>query len=423
MKNKNELVKQKTNLWGNIEKEEETLQDIMNKYKKVTEEIDELEEHLTPQLADLELRQAHYPQSVEDALILYSIESTLYYEHKLSDGYVEFDFVHQHNLYDVITYLINSNKENDFLKRGVNLRLLRDELVSSFNELGYFLCSTEAKSFLQRQRNELIDKIIFDIPGKNKSDAHPLEGHCFIDLGDELRCVYCDFTTKDYNLTKEEFEFIKLCAEKRHLVLENVTEDDLPLIKLIRQDQEKSIKPLEKEMLDEDDELTRMDREYDYFDELEQISLRLQRRIETAHNVDSGIFTNKIGEVVNDPQYISVFDGSKLMLETAKSLKRVKNLSDEAKCKEDLIKKFNVKKYEIKILSSGKTVKELYNELNSEEEKEYFIMAYGNLRNPEYREKSEYFANEREAWSYTCTTANSEINKRLLKTMEEDFNK
>lgn len=67
----------------------ETLQDIINRYNELTEQINILEEDLLPYKCELEYRPSHTPKDVEDALILYSKESTLYYEHKLSDGYIK----------------------------------------------------------------------------------------------------------------------------------------------------------------------------------------------------------------------------------------------------------------------------------------------------------------------------------------------
>lgn len=421
MKNKDELVKQKTNLLGDIEKEKETLQDIINRYNELTEQINILEKDLEKYQYELVLGLAHTPKNVEDALILYSKESTLYYEHKLSDGYIEFDFIHQHNLYEAINYLIASHKEKDFEKHGINLYDLKNELISTCKDLTNFITLNEIIESLEEQRTILINRIKLDNKCENESNAHPLNGHCLIDLGDELKCVYCDFTTKNYDLTKEEFEFIKLCAEKRNLVLENVTLDDLPLIQNIVKDQEKEINYLEKRIEESDESLMDRDFNFDLFDTLESTGINLQHKINMAHRIDNKIYTNSYGDKVYNTKYLEEEKSKGLINVINSEINNALNSSDsiDAKSKEDLIKRLKVNKFEILILS-GNSIPETYDKLDNEEDKECFIIAYSHLNDCDYRVNSGHFKNEKEAVCYDCITANPEINKRLLKIKSQE---
>ena len=82
----------------------------------------------------------------------------------------------------------------------------------------------------------------------------------------------------------------------------------------------------------------------------------------------------------------------------------------------------NTAKYEVSLLD-GKRVTTILKEIEesnmSESEKDYFkdalVEAYYNLTNIEFRKQSEYFDNDNDICYAAFETANSEINKRLIK--------
>ena len=61
----------------------------------------------------------------------------------------------------------------------------------------------------------------------------------------------------------------------------------------------------------------------------------------------------------------------------------------------------------------------MYSRIKDESDKDYFVIAYSNLQDDDYKEQSGYFKPCDEfitdAKRYSCLTADSEINKRLLK--------
>jgi len=87
-----------------------------------------------------------------------------------------------------------------------------------------------------------------------------------------------------------------------------------------------------------------------------------------------------------------------------------------------LLYSIEVAKYEVSLLD-GKRVTTILKEIEesnmSESEKDYFkdalVEAYYNLTNIEFRKQSEYFDNDNDICYAAFETANSEINKRLIK--------
>ena len=82
----------------------------------------------------------------------------------------------------------------------------------------------------------------------------------------------------------------------------------------------------------------------------------------------------------------------------------------------------NTAKYEVSLLEGNRVttiLKEIEESNLSESEKDYFkdalVEAYYNLTNIEFRKQSEYFDNDNDICYAAFETANSEINKRLIK--------
>ena len=407
MRNKEELIKA-----GNIRQ----LEDLAHQYNKINISIANIDKELKTyqDILNSSTEKKDSYHGYADAMNEFEKEKKLFYESKLKGNDSEYSIVHQYNLHCAIEYLLHKEQKGNHN----SLSYVQADLYKSCKEINKYLRMKMEKDDLKNRLEHLFEKV--KLPYSMDS-LHEMGDHCFIKKDNELKCIYCDFSTKEYNLTEEELKFLSQYIEKNCLLLENATEEDLPLIENIKNKQRIDMENYVKYMKNEKDEAVREDNCIDYFYAVNDLYADMKCTISAAHNMDSKIYTNKDGDIVRDPKYLTNEKSRELMGEIDELISKVEARSDDANCKEDLIKKYKIKRYEILILS-GKPIPEIFSELNNEKDKEYFVIAYGNLNDPEYREKSGYFENERIACSYECVTANPEINKILLKIKNKDSN-
>lgn len=407
MRNKEELIKT-----GNIRQ----LEDLAHQYKEINILIDNIDKELKSYQdilnSSAEKKDSYYGYA--DAMKEFEKEKKLFYESKSKGNVNEYNIVHQYNLHCAIEYLLNKEQKGNYK----SLSYVQDDLYKSCEEIKKYLRMKMEKDGLKNRLANLFEKVKLPY---SMDFLHEMGEHCFIKKDNELKCIYCDFSTKEYNLTEEELKFLSQYIEKNCRLLENATEEDLPLIENIKNKQKIDMENYVKYMNNEKDEAVREDNCINYFYVVEDLYTEMKCTINAAHNMDSKIYTNKDGDIVRDPKYLTNEKSKELMDEIDELISKVEERSDDANCKEDLIKKYKIKRYEILILS-GKPIPEIFSELDNEKDKEFFVIAYGNLSDPEYREKSGYFENERIACSYECVTANPEINRRLIKIKNKDSN-
>lgn len=321
-------------------------------------------------------------------------------------------FKEQKELYRVIDFLIQyDGRPFDFKRMGIDLFNLRSKLESSFNELQEYenlkwhLKNSQDdynKTFLE---NTISFRTMLD--GYHHDYCSLTWKHYFIDLGDELKCAFCGGTTKDYDLSKEEFEFLKDCAYKQSMILKGATKEDFPLIEVIKERQE-----YKKE--EDSDEYDVDFSEVAGSDNITNADMAMKRIIRVAHHLDDKNIMNDYGEPVYDPAYYNEQESKRMLKRIYKDIEEAKLIESENK--DLIIEMCNTVKYEILILS-GKHIPTMYKEAKNEDEKIALIKAYYNLYNYEYRDCSGYFNKEKnrcDSLFYDCATADPEINNRIL---------
>ena len=413
MKSKEELINKKYDGWYRVK----TMEELISEYKGIIKKIEELDELLEPYTTELNSspKTIHGFHGYEEAMIVFAKEYVQFCESQFFGSNFEYNIVNQVNLDFAIRSLLHNGLEENYKKHEIDLQALQGKLISSCKEIRDLNAYTQKKENLESSIKRLFENV--KLPDCKAEDSIFWSGaHCFVKLKDGLKCIYCGFSTKDYDLTKEELEIFTQSIKKNgSVILKNATEDDLPLIENIKKQQKIDMKNYEEKILHGEGE--REDRWGNYYYAIDDLYPKMINTIDTAHKMDSKIYTNSDGKIVHNPKYLIEEKTKELMDEVDELISKEEALGDGSN--EDLIKEYKIKKFEILILS-GKPISEIFSELDNEKDKEYFVMAYGNLNNQEYRIKSGYFEDERKALWYDCVTANPEINKRLLKIKEQN---
>lgn len=378
MKSVNDFVN--TDLFG---KKHGTLQDNMQNYKKVNENLETLKQ-----------KQKKYDELINS---------------KKKEDSSDLTFKEKYVIYTMIKNVILRGKEDAYF--GMNLYSLREKFESLYDDLHEYLSIKRGIETLQKRLRDIItEDITFDCFNDEHYNEHCLEGHSFVVDGKELKCVYCGATTKDYPLTEEEFEFLVLCAKKRNMLLEEFTKEDWPLLQVVieKQDYRRSLRP-EIDIL-ADDYLDKVEEQF-YDDEHEFRELRIT--LARAHMLDDKIYDGKKIKVKN-PKYLSETQKQELLEKLEKEIEEIQEI--DSRFKPLLTEQCKTAKYEILILS-GEHIPTMLKEATNENDKIALTKAYYNLSNMDFRINSGYFDpshRDNDAIFYDCYTANPDINSRIL---------
>lgn len=295
MKNVNDFVN--TDIWG---RKHGTLKDNMEEYNKVNKTIEALK-----------LKKKQYDDLINSNEK--NVSSNLTFKEK----YV---------IYIMIKNTILREEEQPYL--GIDLYSLKSKFEDLYDDLHEYLSIIEKiKALEESRRNIICENITFSCFNSEYYSEHCLEGHCFVVEENELKCVYCGATTKDYPLTKEEFEFLVLCAKQRGLLLEDFTKEDWPLLQVIieQQNYRRSLRP-EIDILAED-YLEKAEEQF-YDDEYEFTELRIA--LAKAHMLDAQIYEGQ-GVKVNNPKYLSDKKKEELLANLEKELDEVQKTNSRFK--------------------------------------------------------------------------------------------
>ena len=312
----------------------------------------------------------------------------------------KFSFKEQLDLYNIINILIDLSYDKQYYM-GIDLVNLKDKFENEYkNVINYINLNNRIYS-LQIKRKELLDKINFN---KFNNDC---DKHYLVRIDNEIKCLSCGATTKDYSLNKDELDFLTACADNQGLLIKDIKKEDIPFLKVQIKRQNNNKKQYKK--------IINKYIEDDYFGEdawLTEISKlsMLEIMLERAHLFDSKEYNNK-DTVINNPKYFTQEKTNELLSEVEKELNKLKN--NKSKNKELMIEECNTAKYEILILS-GEHIPTLYENAKSEEERIALVKAYYNLSNPNFRTNSEYFDSKESALFYYCLTADQDINNKIL---------
>ena len=228
-----------------------------------------------------------------------------------------------------------------------------------------------------------------DFPFKNRGSA------IYIKDGVDTYNPLTDESTKDLEVSDEIKLFIQNIINDLYGFKDELTADDIPVIKVIYDKLNIKIK---------DDG----SRDSDINGIVEDIILH---KVKVIHNWDKKYLTYRD----NRRPFIK-----KLKESIASTELEIKN--SDSGFKYLLLYAIEAVKYEVSLLE-GKRVTTILKEIDesnmSESEKDYkkdaLVEAYYNLTNIEFRKQSEYFDNDNDICYATFETANPEINKRLIK--------
>ena len=338
-----------------------------------------------------------------------------YNEYKTEDieDKKSFSFNEQLVLYEIIDYFINSNRAS--LYDDVNLNALSEKVKSEIcNDAVEYKDLLKKIKSIENELEFLFYNVTFFRLEEKKFSNRCGNNHFFIRASDELKCICCGATTKDYGLMKKELDFLEKCADAQEQLIKNATEDDLPLLEAIlipRLDYYYNMlydSIYGEEKIEDEDELSYLKPSIQRKDEIHD----LNRWIKWAHALDAGTFNTSFKPC---PKYLSDEVGEKLLLDIEKDLEKINNSTSKFK---DLMVEFcNMTRYEILILL-GNNIIDLYNQAKDEDSQYALAKAYYNLSCEEYRKHSGYFPEDdkkRDAERYVCLTANPDINNKVLK--------
>ena len=378
MKNVNDFVN--TNFFG---KQSGTLKDYIEEYNKINKNIEALK-----------LKKKQYDDLINS--------------NEKNDS-SDLTFKEKYVIYTMIKNAILRDKEQTYF--GIDLYSLKSKFEYLYNDLYEYLSVIGGINTLEERRRDIINEdITFNCFNSESYSEHCLESHSFVVEENELKCVYCGATTKDYPLSKEEFEFLVLCAKQRGILLEEFKKEDWPLLQVIieKQNYRRSLRP-ELDILAED-YLDKAEEQF-YDDEYEFTELRIS--LARAHMLDAQTYEGQKVKVKN-PKYLSDDKKKELLENLEKELDEIQKTN--SRFKPLLIEQCKTAKYEILILS-GEHIPTLLKETINEDEKIALTKAYYNLSDSDFRVNSGYFDSSHrnnDAIFYDCYTANPEINSKIL---------
>jgi len=279
----------------------------------------------------------------------------------------------------------------------------------------YIELCRELREKRQKRSNVLSENISFDYFSDDfVFDELCILRHYLVKTDDNLVCMCCGAKTQDFGMTKEDVEFLELCAEKQGMFLKEVSEKDIPLLMVLLEERRERVKertPIHE--IEEDGIMRHMNWAEEYYLEDEAVISNMRRQIKQAQMLDKGLFEED-GYRVSNSKYLEQDRTGKLLTKLNKQISLLKNSTTESK--ELQLEMCRTVKYEVLILA-GNRIPVLYEETNSEDEKIALIKAYYNISNTDYRIHSGYFKpdhRDNDAIFYTCRTAHPAINQKLF---------
>jgi len=310
-------------------------------------------------------------------------------------------------IYNLISNLFNEETNNH---KKWELGFIKEHLRDTFEDLNEYYNIIESLEKVKEAIRD-IDKYINFYNFKNeKSHKTCIDKHFLVRLEDELVCMRCGETTKNYDLTKEELDFLTFCAEKQHCLIDRITEDEIPFIKVIMA--EHQYYRDHRIPLSEIPEDERMDYKMEYSMTDEEEFGNIQSELKVARALDSGDFYNDNIKLI-DHKYLSGSRINELNIEKEKTMEEIEK--SDSQYKDLLLEQCLTAKYELYILN-GYRIPALLTK-NSIDNTIALVKAYYNLSRQEFRLESGYFkptSRNFDALTYPCRTANPEINQMIL---------
>lgn len=328
-----------------------------------------------------------------------------------------FNFKETIELYNVIETIFKEkvDSKGNCVYNGIDIKALKEKLEDTYAIYGY-KNNLELLKFFNEEKNDILrNKVQFYFFGdEEKYTERCHRNHFLIRDGDELFCANCGATTKDYSIAaKDDVDFLALAAEAQGLLLKDVSKEDVPLLKVLIEENDRFRKKLSQEEIDKliDEERFDLLEEFTYEDDSEIVDIT--REIRKAHKLDSKKLEGL--PYVNNPKYFSDDKKEQLLEEINNQILMIERSS--SKFKDLLLEQCKVARYEVLILS-GEHIPSLYKQIDEENDQIAFIKAYCNLCNINFRINSGYFDDDdnlnRKAGTYYCRTADPIINQKVL---------
>lgn len=290
---------------------------------------------------------------------------------------------------------------------------LINALLGQYPDLKEYIDLLESLGDLQTEKYNILTRSINfrNFGGDNHIDDKCYPNHAIVkNEENDLECLFCGATSKEYGLSKEETDFLEMCAEKQGMFLKEVTKDYLPFIQILIEKRKERLETRTPYYEIEDEDMSCAEEQY-LEDESVVFDMRLE--INRALMLDAGILETRDYRISN-PKFLSPQKTKKLLKAINEQISILENGSSETRNLQ--LEICQTYKYEVLILS-GNNIPALYAEAKSEEEKIALTKAYYNISSSEYRINSGYFNSNHahiSAASYICRTAQPEINKKIL---------
>lgn len=344
MKNANDFVKQKSNYSTSASSDlpfvfdgevvvseplqtvETTIEDVMTTYNEYLEKTKRFKEKKDKIEAILgEDRNPSY-HGVGDLSAMFA---SLYSKYR--SGKENMSFNERWRLYCVINGLLHHDMESVYTLYGTDLRQIWGELRCFTDIENYLTVIDSVKLNEEKCRGCLCDEISFDTMYSNGSNIICSNvNHFFVRLDDELKCPFCGASTKEYNLTKEQLDFLTECAMAQNKLIKIITKDDMPLVQVLVHEEIDSMEAYDKELSQNQGSFEdQMFHHHDFDESVSTLGRNITKYIERAHKIDSGDYTDKWG---NQSYFQKQFDdeaAKKLLDKVNQDLESARTMSLE----------------------------------------------------------------------------------------------
>ena len=322
----------------------------------------------------------------------------------------QLSFKEEERIFGIVDYLARNESRLNVNWR-IDLIKLRSKLERAFPRVKNYNQATSRLRWLKAKQEEiLLQDVNFDTFLKDFPLSCTLGSHVMVRYDGQLKCICCGATTKEYGLNEEELDFLTKCAMKQGLLLKEITQEEMPFVKVLIEKLEyehnRRINPDPFDDTNEEEEEMLWTLEKTRTDEI-------QLQINLARFLDAKIYESEKMRIKN-PKYFSDEKTKELLSNVEKELEKIQK--SDSRFKNLIIEEWKTAKYEILILS-GAHIPTLLEQAQTEEDKIALTKGYYNLMDADRRVASGYFEPStcnRIAVCYDCVTANPEINNRIL---------
>lgn len=167
-----------------------------------------------------------WPETFKSQLEYYQyLNKNLNYLTKEKESYEEYINKYSNNDKDItikdilnLYYILNNlTKENNPACSKYDLELLKRKILSSSSDLHNYIRIIENITRTSIEINNILSQNITFYNFHNTKDCH--NKPYLLKKDDELICIHCGANTKEYNINKEELEFLILSAKHQKILL------------------------------------------------------------------------------------------------------------------------------------------------------------------------------------------------------------